>query len=64
MTANQLTRAMTALGITQLALASKLETDTRSVRRWMKGEWPVPAPVSLLINLMVETNTPLDNLKA
>jgi transcriptional regulator with XRE-family HTH domain len=64
MTANQLCKALTHLGITQIALARKLETNERTVRYWMRGEWPVPVTVALLVNLMLDTKTQLDDLKA
>jgi len=64
MTHRHLTKAMTLMGISQIALAKALETDERSVRRWMTGASPVPVAVALLLNLMAVTKTKLEDLRA
>jgi hypothetical protein len=64
MTSRQFTKAMTQMGITQIALAEKLATNERTVRRWMTGDWPVPVPVALLINLMIDSNKSLEDLRS
>jgi transcriptional regulator with XRE-family HTH domain len=63
MTKTQLTKAMTQLGITQSALASLAKANERTVRRWMKGDWPVPRPVALLLNLMLDTKSTMEDLR-
>jgi hypothetical protein len=64
MTHGQFNRALVQLGITQIALAERLATNERTVRRWMTGDWPVPVPVALLINLMLSTNSNIEDLKS
>lgn len=63
MTANQFNAALKKLGLLQRDLAALLDTTDRSVRRWSSGQWPVPAPVGLLLNLMLTTNSSVEDLK-
>jgi DNA-binding transcriptional regulator YiaG len=63
MTSREFTTALAKLGITQIALATKLVTNERTVRRWTSGDWPVPPPVALLLNLMLDTNKTVDDLR-
>ena len=63
MTKSQFNKALLHLGITQTALAALLETNERTVRRWMSGDWPVPVPVALLLNLMLDTGSSTENLR-
>jgi len=64
MTHRQLTKAMTMMGITQIALAKRLNATDRNVRRWMTGASPVPTEVALLLNLMIDTKTKLEDLRS
>jgi hypothetical protein len=34
------------------------------VRRWAAGQWPVPTPVAMLLNLMLKTSSTAEDLKA
>ena len=38
----------------QSALARDLEIDSRSVRRWVAGDIPVPGPVAAFLKVKVE----------
>ncbi|MET3995020.1 ribosome-binding protein aMBF1 (putative translation factor) [Bradyrhizobium sp. S3.9.2] len=64
MTQKQFNAALEKLGFTQVGLAAKLELGERSVRRWASGQWPVPTPVAMLLNLMLKTSSTIDDLKA
>jgi DNA-binding transcriptional regulator YiaG len=64
MTVNQFNRALDQLGFTQVGFARKLELGERSVRRWASGQWPVPTPVAMLLNLMIKTGSTVKDLKA
>ncbi|MCG2632205.1 hypothetical protein L6654_36925 [Bradyrhizobium sp. WYCCWR 13023] len=64
MTAGQFNAALDKLGFTQMGFARKLELGERSVRRWAAGQWPVPVPVAMLLNLMLKTNSTVDDLKS
>ena len=63
MTAKQFNVALDKLGFTQVGFARKLELGERSVRRWVAGQWPVPTPVAMLLNLMLATDSTADDLK-
>src|SRR5258708_23696461 len=47
-----------------LTLVGKLELGERSVRRWAAGQWPVPTPVAMLLNLMLDTEVTEENLRS
>jgi ribosome-binding protein aMBF1 (putative translation factor) len=64
MTQKQFNAALEKLGFTQVGLAAKLEIGERSVRRWAAGQWPVPTPVAMLLNLMLKTSSTAEDLKA
>jgi hypothetical protein len=74
MTANQFNAALERLGFCselpngvmsrgQVEFARRLKIGERSVRRWASGQWPVPTPISALLNLMIKTGTTADDLK-
>lgn len=44
--------------------AALLETNERTVRRWVSGDWPVPVPVALLLNLMLDTKKTAEDLRS
>lgn len=44
--------ALTATGLSQLALAEALGVDGRTVRRWLAGDSAVPGPVDRLCRLL------------
>jgi uncharacterized protein (DUF111 family) len=64
MTHNQFNAALEKLGFTQVGFAATIDVGERSVRRWAAGQWPVPVPVAMLLNLMLKTNTTEKDLKA
>jgi len=64
MTAKQFNAALDKLSFTQLGLARKLELGERSVRRWAAGQWPVPTPVAMLLNLMIDTEASEETLRS
>lgn len=63
MTANQFTRALDDLDLDNNSLADLLGYNNRSVRRWAAGLWPVPAAVAYLLNLMLDTESTVDDLR-
>lgn len=64
MTSRQFNKALTLLGFTQVGFARQLEIGERSVRRWASGQWPVPVPIGMLLNLMLATKCNPEDLKA
>ena len=64
MTSKQFNKALTLLGYTQVGFARQLEIGERSVRRWASGQWPVPVPIAMLLNLMLATKSNPEDLKA
>jgi hypothetical protein len=73
MTAKQFNAALIKLGFAteglpsskgQVEFARKLELGERSVRRWAAGQWPVPTPVAMLLNLMIDTEATEENLRS
>jgi plasmid maintenance system antidote protein VapI len=62
-TSHEFSRMLTLMGITQIELSKKIDHDERSIRRWVAGKSPVPTPVALLLNLMFETETELEDLR-
>ena len=73
MTAKQFNAALIKLGFAteglssskgQVEFARKLELGERSVRRWAAGQWPVPVPIGMLLNLMLDTNSTAEDLRA
>lgn len=63
MTEKQFNAALDRLGFTQVGFAAKLEIGERSVRRWASGQWPVPTPIAMLLNLMLKTKSTAEDLK-
>jgi hypothetical protein len=75
MTARQFNAALIKLGFAneirpgvwskgQVEFARKLELGERSVRRWAAGHWPVPTPIAMLLNLMLDTESKEQNLRS
>jgi DNA-binding transcriptional regulator YiaG len=62
MTAAEFKAALEHLGFNQSSLARRLQVSDRNVRRWAAGEYPVPAPIALLLQLMIKTKTSADGL--
>jgi len=50
MQAPQFRRVLRALGLSQAALARRLEVDVRTVNRWARGKSPVPTSIALLLD--------------
>jgi hypothetical protein len=63
LTSKQFNKALTLLGYTQVGFARQLEIGERSVRRWASGQWPVPVPIAMLLNLMLATKSNPEDLK-
>jgi hypothetical protein len=74
MTANQFNAALKKLGFCapmvtgqmsrgHTEFARMLQLPDRSVRRWAKGEWPVPTPIAALVNLMLSTGSTAGDIK-
>jgi DNA-binding transcriptional regulator YiaG len=63
MTQDQFNRALDKLGFTQVGFADRLGLGHRSVRRWAAGQWPVPTPIAMLLNLMLKTKSTAEDLK-
>lgn len=53
MTKDELKSAQTALGLTNQALADALKVSLRAVEMWRQGARPIPGPVEVAINLML-----------
>jgi DNA-binding transcriptional regulator YiaG len=53
MTPDQFMGAMAKLQLNQAAMARFLEITARQVRRYERGERPVPGPTALLLRLMI-----------
>ena len=64
MTSRQLTKALAQLGITQMGLARTLKVNERTVRDWVGERSPVPTTVAMLLNLMIDTNKNVEDLRA
>ena len=64
MTAKQFQIALDRLGFTQVGFARQLEIGERSVRRWAAGQWPVPTEVAMLLNLMLDTKSTIEDLRS
>jgi DNA-binding transcriptional regulator YiaG len=63
MKAHQFQRALLKLNLTHRQAADLLRTNIRTIRRWSSGESLVPAPIALLLNLLVDTGTMPDQLR-
>jgi hypothetical protein len=75
MTANQFNAALIKLGFAtehpltgimskgQSEFADLLELSSRNVRRWSAGQRPVPTSVTMLIHLMLDTNSNAGKLR-
>jgi DNA-binding transcriptional regulator YiaG len=63
MTTNQLRKALTTLGITQIALAKALKADERTVRNWVGGRSKVPTFIVILVNLMLDGKITLEDIR-
>jgi DNA-binding transcriptional regulator YiaG len=55
LSADEFRAALAALGLSQVAAASALEVDERTVRRWTAGERAIPGPVRVALRLMART---------
>jgi DNA-binding transcriptional regulator YiaG len=64
MTPAEFTAALDRLGFNQSSLARQLKVSDRMVRFWVAGAYPVPETVSLLLRLMLATNTSAARLPA
>lgn len=53
MTPTELRHAIDRLGLSQVGLATFLNVDPRTARRWAAGDLPVPRAVALLLHIMI-----------
>lgn len=51
MTPDELRTSLQALGMTQLELSRLVDTEGRTVRRWVSGESSVPGCIEVLIGV-------------
>lgn len=54
MTPSELRAIRTDLGLTQDALATTLGVSRRAVVYWEQGDRPIPQPVAMLLQLLIE----------
>ena len=54
MNVKKFNEAMQALKFTQVELAELMGVSERMVRRWQHGLWPVPVPIAMLLNAMLD----------
>jgi DNA-binding transcriptional regulator YiaG len=53
MTPQEFKQAQLRLGLTNQALADTLKVSLRAVEMWRQGARPIPGPVEVAINLML-----------
>lgn len=53
MTTDELKTAQSRLGLTNQALADALKVSLRAVEMWRQGARPIPGPVEVALNLML-----------
>lgn len=53
MTPRELQRALGSLGLSQAAMARYCDVNERTVRRYLVGDCPVPAPIVLLLRALL-----------
>jgi DNA-binding transcriptional regulator YiaG len=63
MTPFELSVAMDALNLNQSSLARTLDVSRRLVAYWVAGARPVPATVSMLLNLLLTTGSTVKDLR-
>lgn len=63
MTPRQFNIALGLIGSSQLAFAKVIKVNARTIRRWALGEAEVPTAVAMLLNLMLETQSTVKELK-
>lgn len=49
MTPEQLKTKLSELGLSQVGLARLIGVSDRQVRRWVRGDTPIPKPIEMLI---------------
>lgn len=54
MTAIEMKRIRTTLGLTQDELAAELEISVRTIRRWEQDQWPIPKLAASYLRLLRE----------
>ena len=58
MTPQEFKQAQLRLGLTNQQLADDLKVSLRAVEMWRQGARPIPGPVEVVINLMLNQSTP------
>ena len=53
MTPQELKEAYKRLGLTQAKLATELEISERTIRRYAKGDWPIPKGIEYAIKWLL-----------
>ena len=64
MTSKQFTKALTLLGLTQMGFAEIIKVNERTVRNWVGGRSDVPISIAILLNLMLDTKSTAEDLRA
>jgi hypothetical protein len=57
MTPSRLVYLLQVMRMTHRKLAVTVHVSTRTVTRWVAGEWPIPDVIAKLLNLMHDTKT-------
>lgn len=63
MTADQFRSALSRLGLSQLGSARLFGTGSRTPRRWANGEAAVPAPIAILLRLMLDGKVTAEDIR-
>jgi hypothetical protein len=60
----QMQDALDVIGFSQVGFAKTVGYNDRSVRLWIAGKYPVPRIVAMLLNLMIDTDSTEEDLRA
>lgn len=63
MTGEQFDKAIAKLGFSQSSFSRTIRVNDRTVRSWVSGEYAVPTVVAMLVNLMMQTEATVEDLK-
>jgi DNA-binding transcriptional regulator YiaG len=64
MSGAQMQAALDATGFSQVGFARTIKVSDRTVRGWIADSWPVPRVVAMLLNLMIDTDSTEEDLRA
>ena len=62
MSADHFRNDLASIGLNQSEFARWIGVDSRTVRSWAAGKWPVPLAIGYLLSLMVRTSTDPDQI--